>query len=68
MSDGKCSEKINGNEMIYNGPVNNYGNVCHSCTIYIVLFAMFLIISISIRSVFIYFLWYLKRSNTNIYY
>ena len=68
MSDGKCSKKINGNEMIYNGTVNNYGNVCNSCTIYIVLFAMFLIISISIRSVFIYFLWYLKRSNTNIYY
>ena len=34
-------------------------------TLYIVLFVIFSIIRISISSVFIYFHWYLKRSNTN---
>ena len=61
----KCSENIDENKMIYNGTVNNYENVCNSCTIYIVLFVILLVIRISIRSVFIYFHWYLKRSNTN---
>ena len=43
--------------MIY----NDYGNVCNSCTIYIVLFVIFLITSISISGAFIYFHWYLKK-------
>ena len=51
--------------MIYIGTLNDYLKVCSSCTIYIVLFAIFLIISTVISSVLIYF-WYLKRSNTNI--
>ena len=42
-------------------PLNDYGNICNSCTIYIVLFVIFLIISISISSAFIYFHWCLKR-------
>ena len=46
-----CSENTDGSEMIY----NDYGEVCNSCTIYIVLFVIFLIISISISSAFIYF-------------
>ena len=51
--------------MIHNGTVNDYGKVCSSCTIYVVLFAISLIITISSSSVFIYFHWYLKRNNTN---
>ena len=57
----ECSENIDGNEMIYNGTLNNYGNVCNPCTIYIVLFIIFLMISISSSSVFIYFHCYLKK-------
>ena len=46
-------------------PLNDYKKVCNFCTIYIVLFVIFHIISISINSVFIYFYWYLKKSSTN---
>ena len=46
--------------MIYNLALNNY--VCRSCTVYILLFTIFLIIIIS--RTFIYFYWYLKKSNT----
>ena len=41
--------------------LNDYEKVCNSCTIYIVLFAVFFITSICISSVFIYFHWYLKK-------
>ena len=58
-------ENIDGSETIYNGILNNYWNVCNSCTIYIVLFTIFLISSLSISSVFIYFYRYIK-SDTNI--
>ena len=34
------SKNINGNEMIYYGTLSDYENVCNSCTIYIVLFAI----------------------------
>ena len=47
--------------MIYDGTVNDYKKVCNSCALYIVLFVTFLIISISISSVFIHFYWYLKK-------
>ena len=60
----KCSENIDGNEMIYNGTLNAIPlnpKVCSSCKIYIVLIAIFLMLSISISSVFIYFHWYLKK-------
>ena len=40
---------------------NNYKNVCNSCTIYIVLLVIFLIISLSISSVSVYFHWYSKK-------
>ena len=53
----ECNENIDGNEMIY----NDYGEVCNSCTIYIVLLVIFLIISMSISSAFINFHWYLKK-------
>ena len=42
-------------------PFNDYGNVGNSCTICIVLLVIFLIISISIGTVFIYFRWSLKE-------
>ena len=32
----ECSESIHGNEMINNETLNDYGNVCNSCTICIV--------------------------------
>ena len=59
----ECSENIDGNEMI-SITSNDYKNVCRSCTIYIVLLVKFFIISISLSSIFIYFYWYLKKSNT----
>ena len=62
----ECSENIDGNEMIYNATLNDYENVCGSCTVYIVLLAIFFIIHISISSVFIYFYWYVKKSNTDV--
>ena len=42
------SENIDGNEIIYNQalntiPLNDYKKVCDSCTLYIVLFAVFLV-------------------------
>ena len=46
----ECSENIDENKMFY----NDYGEVCNSCTINIVLLVKFLIKSISIISVFIY--------------
>ena len=50
--------------MIYDGTINDFKKVCNSCTIYIALFLIFLIISIS--NVFIYFHWYLKRDNIHV--
>ena len=63
---GEYSENNDGNEIIYNYTLNDYENVCNTCTIYIVLFVIFLIISIKISRVFIYFNWYLKKGNTNV--
>ena len=50
-------ENIDGNEMIY----NDYGEVCDSCAIYIVLLVIFLTITRSITCAFIYFHCYLKK-------
>ena len=47
--------------MIYNNTLNDYGKISNSCTAYIVLLVIFLMISISINRIFIYFNWYLKR-------
>ena len=61
----ECSENIDGNEALYNEtlntillnkiPLNGYKKVCDSCTIYIVLFAVFLITRTAISTVFAYF-------------
>ena len=42
--------------MIYNETLND--NECDSCTLYIVLFVVFLVTSTVISGVFIYFYWY----------
>ena len=53
--------------MSYNSALNDYKNICESCTIYIVLLSVFLTISIDTGRVFIYFCWYSKNEvNTNI--
>ena len=51
----ECSKYINGNEIIYNAILSDYGKVCYSCTIYIVLLVIFLIICISISCPSFYF-------------
>ena len=61
-----CTENIDEKELIYNGTLNSYGNVCNSCTIYIVLLIKFFLISIGISCAFVYFYWYLKKDNANI--
>ena len=60
----ECSENIDGNEMVFNATLNDYGKVCNSCTKYIVLLVVFFIISISISSAFFYFHLHLKKGNT----
>ena len=52
---GECSENIYENKTLNVVPLNVYKKVCNSCMIYIVLFVVFLITSISICCVFIYF-------------
>ena len=73
----KC-ENIDENKLIYNGTVNDYGNLCNSCTIYndnSYLYNSYTIFFYSIIShcffnthqhwqCFIYFHWYLKRGHT----
>ena len=65
----ECSENSDGNEMIYNEIVNVSSSdyKCGSCTLYIILFIVFLVTSEIISSVFIYFYWYLKESNDQLY-
>ena len=53
------SKNIDENEMIYNEtldeiPLNDYQKVCGSCTLYIVLFFIFLVISTVISAGFFY--------------
>ena len=63
-----CSENIYENETLgiipLNAiPLNVYKKVCNSFMVYIVLFVVFLITSICICSVFMYFHWYFKKDN-----
>ena len=60
----ECSENIDRNKILHLEtldviPLNDYKKICNSCTIYIVLFAVFFITSICISSVFIHFQYYL---------
>ena len=59
--------------MSYNGtlntiPLNDLKKVCGSCTLYIVLLAIFLVTSRVISTVFTNFHWCLKKNITNVYY
>ena len=56
--------KLHSSEMI-NITLNDCKNVCGFCAVYIVLFVIFFLVSISISSTFIYFHWYLKTISTN---
>ena len=57
----KCGENIDGNKMIYSTTLNDYGNVCNFCTIYIALFGIACLTIIGIISAYFYFYWYLKK-------
>ena len=64
----KCSENIDGNEMLYNETldiISSSGNkTFDSCVVYIILFSVFLVISISMV-IYFYFFLYLKNRSTN---
>ena len=49
----KCSENIDGHEMIYNGTVNDYEKVYNPCTIYIILFIIAFLIIIGISRAYL---------------
>ena len=59
------SKYIDENEMI-SVALNDHESVCGSCTICIVLFDIAFLIIIGISSAFIYFHWYLKKSNIGV--
>ena len=48
------SENIGGNEIIYNGTVNNNEKVSNSCTVYIALFVIAFLIIIGISSAYFF--------------
>ena len=67
----ECTEDIYENEtldiiLLNVIPLNLYKKLCNSCMVYIVSFVLFLITSMCICSVFIYFHWYLKKDNITI--
>ena len=55
-------ENIDENKMV--GNMIDYEKVCNSCIIYVVLFIICLIISLSITSAYFNFHWYLNRKYT----
>ena len=68
----ECNENIDGNEMPYNetldiiSPSDN-NKTSGSCIVYIILFSVFLIISISM-AIYVYFFLYLKNRSTDSHY
>ena len=46
--------------------LNDYGSVCGSCTMCIVLFVIAFLTSVGISTAFIYFHWYLKNNNIGV--
>ena len=65
----KCSECINGNEILLNETLDitsssDNNKTSNSCIVYIVLFSVFLLINISI-TIYVYFVLYLKNRSTN---
>ena len=68
----ECSENIDRNEMLYNESLDiisssDNNKTSNSCIVYIVLFSVFLIISISM-TIYVYFFLYLKNKLTNSHY
>ena len=68
----KSVEECSENELINDNTLIDHKKVCgscerSSCTVYIVLFSLFLTINIGIGAVFVYFYWYSKNEvvNTN---
>ena len=59
----ECTKFVDYNETLNEIPSNDSLSDCVSCTPCIVLFAVFLVTSVIIGCVFIYFHWYLKESN-----
>ena len=59
----ECTKLVNGDK-IYSETLNEIpSNDCASCTLYVVLFAVFLTTCVVIGSTFIYFHWYKKINN-----
>ena len=56
------------NETLNAITLNSYKKVYKSCTLYVALFAVFLVTSTGISTVFIYFYCYSKKNITNAYY
>ena len=61
----ECSENTD-EKNLHPHEINDYEKICNSCSVSIVLLVTFIILSISISSAFIYFHWYLKKSNTGV--
>ena len=61
----ECTNVIDENKT-YNETLNTISsNNCSFCTVYIALFAVFLVTSVIIGRVFSYFYWYSKRKSDN---
>ena len=67
----ECSENIDGNEILYNETLDvipsSDNETCDSCVVYMILFSVFLIISIYM-AIYVYFFLYLKNRSTNSHY
>ena len=68
----ECSENIDGNEILYNETLDiisssDNNKTSGSCIVYILLFSVFLTISISM-AIYVYFFLYLKNRSTNSHY
>ena len=67
----ECSENIDGNELLYNETLDiissSDNKTPDSCVVYIILFSVLLIISVSM-TIYVYFFLYLKNKSTNSHY
>ena len=62
----KCDEDIDGNEMVYNASLYDYGRVCRSCTLYAVLLIIACIMIMGISCAFFYFYRRMKGNYFNV--
>ena len=51
----ECDKDIDGNEMVYNATLNDYGRVCKSCTLYMLLLIIKFRIIVGIGGACFYF-------------